>query len=429
VRPSLSSNVLISSFLASAVLAGCTGPRSGPLLSAPGSDARFAPQAVATAPVPAHVQNFTFWHQGPIAENVPATWMATWATWAEMSTSPYAKQFHAAGGQHTVVYTNANYYYVLPTYTSPGHFPEGAFGHGGDGVRTQWNGIYGGTEYYLLPNSSASQLGFQGVVNGETINGGYDYVYVDGVSDSLATSLWGPRLPQPVEISTAAQYVAGMKQLLAPLSLPAIINGYNNGNPVTEEEYVGAPNVAAIFGEECFTEATHVQTNQYWIDQADALLYTTSHGIFAICGGRGSLADTRPERIYYLASWWLTYDPRYSVSLAEFSSYANVYVFPEQAIVPTVPDEVVTNVSALKWASGAYMRRFENCFYNRVSWGACAAVVNPSSTLSVSVPTVPVQYHHSLALDANNLYEGGQASLSSVVPTSLAPGTAVILFQ
>jgi hypothetical protein len=89
----------------------------------------------------------------------------------------------------------------------------------------------------------------------------------------------------------------------------------------------------------------------------------------------------------------------------------------------------VTDVNALKAPSGDYLRRIENCYYDRVSWGACAAVVNPSSTMSTAIPPAPVQYHHSLALDSNNLSEGGRATLSSVVPTSLAPETAVILFQ
>jgi hypothetical protein len=428
MHPSLSSRVLVSLCLVGILLAGCSGPRSAPLVATPVGSATRASKAVVPPSVPAHVQNFTFWHQGPIAENVPAAWMATWATWAEM-TKAYAVQFHAAGGQHTVLYTNPNYYYVLPTYTSPGKYTESAFGHGSNGQRTQWDGLYGGIEYYLLPNSPASQTAYQGVVNSYLAIGDYDYVYADGVSDSLTTSLWGQRLPKPVEVTTDAQYVSGMKQLLALSPRPTIINGYNNGDPITEEEYVGAPNIAAIFGEECFTEAKFVQTNTYWVHQENALLYTTAHHLYAICGGRGALADTRPERIYYLASWWLSYDPTYSVSLAEFSSWATVYVFPEQMVVPTNPDETPSDVSSLKTPSGAYVRHFENCYYDRVLWGACAAVVNPSSTATVAVPSGSVQYHHSLALDANNLYEGGQASLSSAVPTSLAPGTAVILFQ
>jgi hypothetical protein len=167
----------------------------------------------------------------------------------------------------------------------------------------------------------------------------------------------------------------------------------------------------------------------YWQLLEDALLYTTSHGRYAICGGRSAQPDTRPFRIYYLASWWLSYDPTYSVSIAEFNSSGSVYVFPEQTVVPTRPDEVVTDINGLRWYTGVYIRRFEACYYNQVSWGPCAAVVNPSSTHSAAIPSLPIAYRHSLALDLNNLYAGGVASLSTSVPTSLAPGTAVILLQ
>jgi hypothetical protein len=413
--------------------AGCGGERqsSGIVPGLPASSGPKLPQSASINPaVPAHVQNFTFWQQSGIATTVPASWMASWATWVETGVYTYADAFHAAGGKYTVTYTNANYYYMEPHYTSPGHFSESAFGHGSNGVRTQWDGIYGGTEYYLLPNSAASQSGFAGVIQSQTAYGGFDFVYVDGVSDSLTTSLWGKRLPVPTEVTTDAQYVSGMKQLLARSPLPTILNGYNNGDPVTEEEYVGAPNVAAMFGEACFVQPSKVQTNTYWIHQADALLYTTTHGSFAICGGRGAPSgDTRSQRIYYLASWWLTYDPWRSVSLAEFTSADDVYVFPEQMIVPTDAFEVVSDVSALKWWTGVYMRRFGTCYYDRVSWGGCAAVVNPSSTATATLPSIARTYHHSLALDLNNLYDGGTASLSDTVPTTLTPGTAVILFQ
>jgi hypothetical protein len=83
----------------------------------------------------------------------------------------------------------------------------------------------------------------------------------------------------------------------------------------------------------------------------------------------------------------------------------------------------------LWWSTGVYMRRFENCYYDQTSWGACAAVVNPS-TVTGTLPGIALQlYHHSLVLDLNNLYAGGKASLSTTVPKTLAPSTAVILFQ
>jgi hypothetical protein len=379
--------------------------------------------------VPTHVQTLSLFHQSGIANNIPVTWMATWATWVMAGTPVYANAFHAAGGKHTIVFTDPNYYYVLPTYTSPGNYPESAFGHGSNGVRTQWDGLYGGIEYYLLPNSPTSQAGYVGVIKEETAGGGYDYVYADGVSDSLTTSLEGRRLPKPVEITTNAQYVTGMKQMMALSPLPTLINGYNNGNPVTEEEYVGSTNIAGVWGEECFSTPNRVQTDGYWQAEENALLYTTAHHVYGICGGRDAQADTRPGRIYYLASWWLSYDPTYSVSFAEFASPGTVYLFPEQLIVPTRPDEVVTNILSLRWWTGAYVRQFEACYYDQQPWGPCAAVVNPSSLYGAAIPSLPVAYHHSLALDLNNVYYGGRASLSTSVPKTLAPATAVILFQ
>jgi len=417
--------------LAFATIYGCGGSTAGVVpTGSPQAGRRISTAATVgtlMAAIPEHVQDFTFWNQSGIATAVPASWAARWATWVETGQPVHAAQFHAAGGKHTVAFTDPNYYYVEPGYTSPGNYPESAFGHGADGVRSQ-RALYGGIEYYLLPNSPASQSGFVGIADAFAATGAYDYIYADGISDTLAESI-SLLAPTPIEITTNAQYVAGMKQLLAQSPLPTIANGYENGNPLAEEEYVGAPNVAGILGETCFTEVTHVVTGSLWSEEADALLYTTSHQRFAFCGGRGLEGDTRPSRTYYLASWWLTYDANYSVSLEEFRSYADVYVFPEQLIVPTSPDETVTDVNALKWWTGAYMRRFNACYYDRVSWGACAAVVNPSSSSSALLPPIGLTYRHSLALDENNLFEGGRASLSSVVPTTLAPGTAVILFQ
>jgi hypothetical protein len=134
-------------------------------------------------------------------------------------------------------------------------------------------------------------------------------------------------------------------------------------------------------------------------------------------------------RTYYLASWWLTYDPNWSVALEIMSSDVNpVYVFAEEMIVPTNPLQTATTVTSLQTSTGAYARQFGSCYYDKIAWGACAAVVNPTSG-TVAMPSLTTAYHHSLALDNNNLYAGGKASLSSSVPTSLTSGQAVILFQ
>jgi hypothetical protein len=74
------------------------------------------------------------------------------------------------------------------------------------------------------------------------------------------------------------------------------------------------------------------------------------------------------------------------------------------------------------------VRQFGACYYDKAAWGACAAIVNPTAA-TVSMPSLASGYHHSLVLDNNNLYAGGTATRSASVPTSLASGQAVVLFQ
>jgi hypothetical protein len=374
---------------------------------------------------PTHVTNFTFWQQSGIATQVPAAWVAQWATYVEVGTSAYANAFHSAGGKYTVAYVNPNYWYTSPTYTAPGNYAEAAFGHTSGGSRvSRAQGT--GTEYYLNPNGGASQSGFTGIANAIRSAGGYNYIYADGVSSNLSISLYHFS-GTPVEITTDAQYVGGMKQLLAGSPLPTIANGYMNGNPVQEEEYVGASNVAGIFGESCFAGHTNLYTGQHWIDMANALVYTTTHHLVAICGGRGDFADNRAQRMYWLGSWWLTYDPTYSVALEIMSSTGGVYLFAEETIVPFNPIQTATtSITQLRRSTGVYAREFAGCYLKGSSWDACAAIVNPTSS-TLSIPPLSKPYHWTLTLDNNNLYNGGATSLTHSVPTTLAPGTAVVI--
>ncbi|HEY6358591.1 MAG TPA: hypothetical protein VIX35_10125, partial [Vicinamibacterales bacterium] len=272
-----------------------------------------------------------------------------------------------------------------------------------------------------------SQSTFASIVSSIKSGGGYNYIYADGVSDTLSTSLYRFN-GIPVEITTNAQYVDGMKKLLAGASLPIIANGYNNGNPVIEEEYVGAANVAGLIGEACFTYGTGIYTGTNWISMANALLYTTTRHSVAICGGRGSLADNRALRIYYLASWWLTYDPTYSVALEIMGSAGGVDLFPEETFVPAGPlQTATTSISQLQRSTGVYAREFAGCYLKGSWWNACAAIVNPTSS-TLSIPALSKPYHWTLTLDNNNLYDGGGTSLTHSVPTTLAPGTAAVVF-
>ncbi|HYK65222.1 MAG TPA: hypothetical protein VEY94_09760 [Patescibacteria group bacterium] len=398
------------------------GPDTG-VVPAPGIPSiQIEPQSLT---VPKHVANLTEWQQSGIATQVPALWMAQWVTYAMIGTAAYANAFHAAGGKYAVAYSNANYWYTSPTYTAPGHYAESAFAHTSGGARvTRPQGT--GKEEYLNPNSSAEQSGYAAITSTIKSWGAFNYIYVDGVSSDLSISLYR-FTGTPVEITTDSEYVAGMKATMAKSYLPTIINGYMNGNPVQEEEYVGATNIAAIFGESCFTTYSGQITGQKWTDMADALLYTTGRHYPAICVGKGALADNRALRNYWLSSWWLTYDPTYSVAGELMTSPGDVYVFAEQELVPTSPLQTATSaVSQLKRSNGVYAREFATCYLKGVSIGACAAVVNPTSS-TLSIPALSKAYHRRLVLDDNNLYDAGNVYIYSGLPT-LGPDTGQIIF-
>jgi len=380
------------------------------------------------ANVASHVQDYTFWNYDGVGTLLPASWVAAWSTYAEMSDSTWAKAFHAAGGRYAVAYTDPNLFYTSSNYTDPGNYPSNAFGHGSNGVRTH-RPEGPGTAYYLLPNSSGSKSGYQGITQNIAAGGGFNYIYADGVNDTLADSLYH-FTPTPVEITTNAQYVSGMKALFSASALPVIVNGYMNGSPITNEQYVGASNVGAMFGESCFSTYSNTIVGSQWLDMANALLYTTSRGTPAICGARDTLSDTRAGRIYWLASWWLTYDSNHSVALELVSSSSAVYLFPEEMLVPTNPLQTAASndIADLRSSTGAYIRQFGDCYYDRIPWGACAAIVNPTSS-SVGMPSAASGYHHALALNLYNLFEGGAASLTTSVPGSLSPGSAAVLFK
>lgn len=203
---------IVRPFLVPSVLAACS------LLCGPG------PSGAAPAQGPTHVKNFTFWKQSGIATSVPASWMAEHVTFVETGRASDARDFKAAGGLYTIVYTDPNYYFVSSTYRSHGDFPENTFGHDASGARIsrpQGNG----TEYYLLPNSQTRDA-YRRVTVADA-DDAYDYVLADGVSGSLHTSLYRMSAP-PVELSSDAQYLDGMKVVLAasarPVATTAVIH-------------------------------------------------------------------------------------------------------------------------------------------------------------------------------------------------------------
>ena len=93
--------------------------------------------------------------------------------------------------------------------------------------------------------------------------------------------------------------------------------------------------------EECFNSAAYggrvSNAKGAWADEADGLLADLPFRKYSLCMMNGPPAAG--NRLYALASWWLTYDPRYSVAAPISPAPDGNAVFPEYAIVPSVPKE------------------------------------------------------------------------------------------
>jgi hypothetical protein len=68
------------------------------------------------------------------------------------------------------------------------------------------------------------------------------------------------------------------------------------------------------------------------------------------------------------------------------------------------------------------------CYLKGAQFDNCVAIVNPSSSTTVAMPVLHHAYKWTMTLDNNNLFNGGKVTWTRGIPTSLAPGTAVVLF-
>lgn len=197
--------------------------------------------------------------------------------------------------------------------------------------------------------------------------------------------------------------------------------------------YVSRLKGSAIAGgvfEECFTTAL-------WSSEEDAQLQSIAllksqgkpggAGFWCYADNNTASASTvTPLRMYIYASFLLTYDPNYSVFQESFATPSTFKVMPETGFVPMSPVSVPTGVTGLATSTGAYLQRYNSCYYRGSLIGRCEIIVNPSTTSYVSVPN-PWALHHSMVLSGNGVLDGGSVSFSGAVPSRMGPKSGLIL--
>jgi hypothetical protein len=413
------------------------------LLIAAGSGVSNASASGAT-----HVHQALYYGGGNLNLGVPVSWLTQHADFAEVAYGSQATSFLSAGGKYAAIYTDPNlipYCSTSAPYadcTGPmGNVAESGFLHSSSGVR-----LHTGTgQDRTNPASGAMQTEFYdytaSIVSGSSANA----ILMDDAQPTYSTSYFEYKYGATAEeidsqSNPQSYWLAGMEALARSSVEPIIYNGGENDS--YDQAYIQSSNILGRMTEGCFVTGawrvndTEGNPQDNWMSDADKMIFGTSVGKYSICMNSDLNGNPDPigDRLYALSSWWLTYDPNYSVAFPNFTAPDNAggYAsenFAEYDIVPTGPLSTASNddITTLQSSTGAYVREFSACYQGGQAIGPCAAVVNPHYGRTVSMPPLQQQYSHSLVLTNASEYNGGTASFTGSIPTSLGQMTGVIL--
>lgn len=216
------------------------------------------------------------------------------------------------------------------------------------------------------------------------------------------------------------------------LGVPMFINALGQQNPVQATDMLQPSNVLGAMCELCYSRnggpnGDFVQTGNAWVNNEDAEINTVAMKKIFWDYGRatGTASSETAIRLYTYASFLLTYDPNYTMFQEALSTPSGFPVMPETAFVPMNPVSTATDVSQYQGPGGAYFREFSDCYYQGSFVNKCAIAIN-AGTGTEPVPST--SYSHSMVLSGSGVLDGGTVSFDGPGVSSLAPGTAVILF-
>jgi len=409
-----------------------------------------APPPVATPAPPAgnapdHVKTFAYYGLNNADNDIPASYMAAHVDMVDDDgfTAQHADAFKRAGGKLAIAYTDPSYVpHCPPPFTPPaGHCDgpignlvandESAFVHDASGARiNRYNDPYFQYQEMLNLGAASAQNAYKqtaaGVVSQSPLLDGFE---ADDSGSPLSSMFYGFSAPG-VEFAGDAQYIASETAMLAAAGKPVLINGGDPSSlgPAYNGAIIDLPGVMGAMFEGCFNNESGLYTDRsdLFRREADGYLATLPHHKIALCSPTG---DTSPaHRLYAYAAFMLVYDPTYSYYGMVIAQSDGESLYPETALVPQQPLQTASQIAQLKSGS-VYVREFASCSIAGSAIGPCAAVVNPSSSSSGTIPALSAAYGKSIALDAQSMYHGGKANVVAGAPASLAPGSAAILVR
>lgn len=411
--------------------------------------------------VPHHVLTFLYYGQsfGPVDVNARLSpgFMAAHADFIETSGFDHrdVDAFKAAGGRFAGTYVDPTYVpYCVPPFVAPaGHCSgqigsedpaESAWFHDAAGARVHRGDPYTGQyQEFLNPASPQARFAVVRWMNAYVARSpNLDFFFADdsgsrllGPAGTLESGMFYGFDAVGTEVSRDETWIAGENALFSASTRRLILNGGDGFRPAYGGAFLRNSNVAGSNLEGCFNAAgTGRVSDEHgeWTAQIDGLLTALPFGKYSLCMMNGPLSAV--NRLYALASWWLTYDRRYSVAAPIAPDADGNAVFPEFDIVPLHPlvSAVAGNGEALR-RSGIYAREFGACYQRGRPIGACAAIVNPTRSPRV-LPTLLHRYAYALQLQGGSTPSGGRAVWSRTEDRPARTGTvgplqAVILKQ
>lgn len=394
------------------------------------------PQPASAAP--RHVQTFLYYQQSFGKTNVnaqlSAATMVKYADFVETSgfNNAAVNAFKAAGGRYAVTYVDPTFVpYCVPPFAEPAgkcagqvgnlNPPAAAWFHDARTERVRRGDSFTGQyQEFLNPGSPQARQAIATWMNGYLSKSPrLDFFFADdsgstlrGPDGSAAAGMFYGFNAVGTEIATDAAWIAGENALFTTAPRKLLLNGGDGYGPAYNGVFLRNANVAGANHEGCFNASSGVQNDArgLWTRQANGLLADLPFGRFSFCMMNGN--PTGDARLYVLGSWWLTYDPRYSVAAPIAPAADGTTIFPEFDIVPTQPRKTARDSIAQLARAGVYIREFGSCFQAGVAIGRCATIVNPSSR-AVRVPALDASYSRVLVLTGGSVLAGGRADWRS----------------
>ncbi|HET9341866.1 MAG TPA: hypothetical protein VFO25_02975 [Candidatus Eremiobacteraceae bacterium] len=316
-----------------------------------------------------------------------------------------------------------------PMYTDD----ESTFAHDCSGNRIQSLGV-GVGKFLMDPHSSHLAALWHDYARGGFGDGAvFTYIFEDKADTINKTSATPCNFDQ-------TDWTNATNELDRVLGYTIIYNSLGdtagqNGQPQIAPSIALNASSAGGMSEDCYVtmNSQPYQRGLGWEVKEDTEIDMAAAGKYFVCDASdpSPAIQSDAERIYYLASALLTYDPNTTIFETCFKTAMRLHVLPETQLMPTAPLVAQpTSIDGLYQSGGGYGREYAHCYYAGVDLGACAAFVNPNKPGTKAVPFPwPSKYLHTLELTGGGVLDGGTATPTGAPPpATFGPTTAAIAF-